>query len=420
MTAAGRQWKPSWANGTDQLLAGGRYVVAAVDLDVPAVSAVSDALETILAVGPRTRLGLEPSRASRLWRYSPSAVVPVREIPADLAAGDVADVVEHIRRRPGPRHWVEANVSHRHLVMDVDHGLGDGDFVIGLIQAVLLLARGETPPLMSKPDTRAALMRALARTFAAHPGLLREAVKAARVLGPDESAADAGLPHSSWTPSYSATVIGLSAEVEAEVNRWRKANAPECGVSALWLLIARSALRAVGMDVADKVMLAFNCRRYLPEGRVVKGNFGAGLELSIRDDESMSELGRRIRRISSSGLPLAAMTLVSGITQVRPRTGPQAPAQQFRVGAPARLMYSDLGRLPQLDDAPWRPDGAPAVTGLLDPAGPESITIFGTAVRGRRSLSASFHDNVFDRALVEAALHRIEQDPLALLAGRPR
>lgn len=412
-----------WISGTDRMIAGGRYIVMATDLNVPSPALIRDALEVVLAAGPHTRVGLAPT-AHRLWRYSRSTPVPVNEIPADVADADIGTVLEYIRRRPGERHWVEACVSHRHIAMDVDHGLGDGEFVTSLIASVLALAEGRTPRWVTERDTRLPLLKAMTRTFGAKPRLVGEALKTAGslkkssdVTKANSQSTEAERPLRHWSPSYAAMVVTVDPDAQAAVERWRKANVPACTVSLTWMFIGRRALAAAGFDIADNVMLAFNCRRYLPAGARANGNFASGLEVMVNDESSMSEVGAEVRRITSSAWPLAFMGVVSTVGQMRRSSAAARPVSQVRVDAPVQLMYTDLGRLPLFDDSLRIPGRQPCFNGLLDPTSPESLTLFGNSAYGTRSMGASFHDNVIDRQMVADALHRVRDEPLKLLTG---
>ena len=107
---------------------------------------------------------------------------------------------------------------------------------------------------------------------------------------------------------------------------------------------------------------------------------------------------------------LARLTRKSPTPQV-PDSAPTEPRVE--------LIYSDLGRPPGFSDLPWTHPEIKAMTGLLDPAGPEAITVMCGVVDGQRTYSASFHDNVFDPAVVRSALRMAAEDPMSLLRDRP-
>jgi hypothetical protein len=408
-----------WAGGTDQILLPGRYILVLGDVQTPDLSVFNEALRTIAAAGTHTRIGLIPRMDKRFWEYAPSRSWLVRQVPDTVDNEGTAAVLEHIRNRPGQRFPLEVNVSERHLAIEVDHGLGDGRFLMDLAASLLAVSRGEMPPWVTDPEPRAALLLALAHTFGRNPRRARRVWNTAVSLRSTDAVVTDDADHRSvpWEPSFAVNVTQIGPDLEFEVNRWRRANAPSAGSAATWLYITRRALADAGVQMTDRVMVAFDCRRYLPEGRIPNGNFGAGLEIHAGADETLAGVGARLQEISASALPLAAMAAVSTLTQVRRRSPTGAPSRAYP-GAPARLMYSDLGRARGLETAPFHSDGDQFFTGLLDPSGPDGITIFSARVSGGRSVSMSFHDNIFDRQLIAKAAAHIEQDPIRLLERR--
>jgi len=139
MIATGRAPQRHWASGQDQAIAGLRYVVLFADLETPLPSELNDALSTIAAAGPHTRVALTPQPGRRLWSYDPRAPLSVYQLPDAVAKDGSAAVLQYIRRRPGFRHPLEVHVSQRQIAFDADHGLGDGRFVVELISALFAL-----------------------------------------------------------------------------------------------------------------------------------------------------------------------------------------------------------------------------------------------------------------------------------------
>ena len=418
MSPMGRIPQRQWASGQDQEIAGHRFVNLFADLDIPDVSALNDAMSTIAAAGPHTRVALTPQPGKRLWNYDPAARPLVRELPDALADDDHAAVLQYIRRRPGFRHPMEVHVSQRQIVFDLDHGLGDGQFLLELMSALFALSGGRTSPWVTNGATRMALPRALIRTFVIHPTRARMAWKCAdslrstHTVRPDVTASGNAVAAS---PSFAVTVAHVNADMESAVNEWRCENAGKAGPAAVWLYIVRRALRAAGLQMTDEVMMAFGCRRYLPDGVTVNSNFSEGLAIPFPANESLTALGARLRECTASAVPLAAMAVVSARALYRAgRLPPMPPRSQGDV--PASLMYTDMGRVTSLDELPWRGDSEPSFTGLLDPGSPESITAFNTKIGSTRNISMSFHDNVFDPRILDRAADYLTE-PLQLLTS---
>lgn len=404
----------------DMILLGTRYIGMLSDLDIPDTSALNEALCAIASAGPHTRITLVPKPGRRSWGCAPATSLSIRRVPSTVAEAGDAAVLEHIRRRPGHRPPLEVNVSDRHIAVDTQHGLGDGRLFVDITSTLLAMSRGDTLPWVTNRDTRLALPRAIARTFGAKPTRLRTAwhelaaLRAASTLALDASRRES----EPWSPSFGVEVAHLGAAAESEVDGWRRANAPTCGSAAVWLCIVRRALDAAGLEMVHPVQVAFDCRRYLRKGQTANGNFATGIEIPVGVDEPLIAVGNRMRGVTTSALPLAMMGAVSTLTQLRPGLTVIEAASQFHPGAPARLMYSDLGRVVPFDRAPWRSDCARSFTGLLDPSGPDGVTVLNAVVGGERSISISFHDNVFDREVMKNATRYVEGDPIRFLERR--
>jgi hypothetical protein len=407
--------KRQWANGTDQLLAGNRFIGVFGELVMPSAATMRRAADDLLAAGPHTRLGLTPRARKRLW-VRDGRTPPVRNLPDAVATADVVDVLEHVRRRPGARSPLELHVSDRRLVVDFDHGLGDGRFAVDLVAALFALCRGERPSWADRPATNLALPRTLIRTFAADPRRARLALREASGMRTSASDVGAGPERIPWAPARAVSVAHVDAEAGAAVDAWRRTRQQRISSAAVWMHIARNAIRAELPNVSDDVLFAFDGRRYLKTGQAVNNNFSIALPLRVDPYAPVEVFSGRLDRIISSGLPLVGQAAVSGRALLRPR-GPSEPSAVRPVSAPAELMYSDMGRLTPLDSLPWCDVDDRWAVGLLDPAGPQSITVLCTQIGANRRLTFSYHDNVFDRSLLDAAAKNVQCDPTQFLPG---
>jgi hypothetical protein len=340
----------------------------------------------------------------------------VHQVPDAVANDGNAAVLQYIRRRPGYRHPLEVHVSERQIAFDADHGLGDGRLIIELLSALFALCSGRTSPWVTNVDTRLVLPRALVRTFGIHPSRARMAWKDVAGLRATDTVSlndTSGGASVAWSPSFAVTVAHVNADAESAVNEWRRASAEKVGSGAVWLYIVRQALHAAGLQMTDRVMVAFNCRRYLPEGNTSNSNFVMGLEIPFAVNETLPALVTRLAEFTVSAVPLGVMGIVSAQALRRAGRKPITPTS-CNPGAPARVMYSDMGHLTSLDDLPWRGHGERVNPGLLDPAGPEGITVLNARIGCTRNISISFHDNVFDRRVIDRAADYIK-DPIRFL-----
>lgn len=402
-----------WASGTDRILAGSRFIALFGELDVPDAPVLDGALAAIAAAGVHTRVALQLQSRRRLWRHTPEALPAVRVLPDDVARGGSAAILHHIRRRSGPPGPVEVHISRRHVALDVDHGIGDGRFALELLSALFAHSGGSTSDWVSRADTRLALPRALARTFGRHPTRVPAALRqASGALS--AQAVDLQADQVAWAPSLGAAVAHIPAEVEAEVDRWRRSRPGRCGSAAFWLYILRQAFRAARLSVADRMMVAFDCRRYLASSEAVSSNFIIGLYTRCADDDDVAAIGARIRNMTAAAVPLAGMAMVSarGLLPLRRSERPQSR----RSGLPVNVMYTDLGSIEMPEHVLWKSCGERYLVGLLDPAGPNAITVLNTRMGAARHISISFHDNVVDRAVVDEVVGHLT-DPMRLLRG---
>lgn len=406
--------KSRWVSGTDLILQNTRYIGIVGPLTMPPAAQIEAALAQIASAGAHTRISLVPSPARR-WTTSADSA-SVYRLPDDLEPS-VGAVLQHIRNRPGVRGPLEVSVSDRYLAIDTQHGLGDGRLFVDLAVALFALVGGGTSPWVEQPDTRMALPKALAHTFLRHPRNLVKLVRTVQDLRatPRPESVDHSGPPQPWTPSAAVELAHLSSDCEAEVERWRKADAPDCGSAAVWLYAARRAMVEVGLPMTSRVQTAFDCRRYLPKGAGANGNFATGIELVVDVERPISDVGARLRSVTTSGLPIALMGAAGAFVQLRPPV--HRPNVEFSPGAPASLMFSDMGYPKPFDAFPWHADGPRYFAGLLDPSGPTGVTVLNAVVHRQRTLAISFYDNVFDRRLMRRAADMLQSDPLRLMKG---
>lgn len=405
------------ASGPDQLLAGPRYVILFEELDVPDAPVLTEALAAIAAAGLRTRVALDPKPGVRTWSFDSATAPTVHRLPDGMADASAAEVLEYIRRRPGGRRPLELHVAPRRIAVDADHGLGDGRFTLELVSALCAVAEGRVTPWMVHDDAALALPRAVLHTFGRHP---RRALRAWRLSADWRSARARRLTSSSpvrteaWSPSVAVVIAHVDAETEARVTAWRHAHGADVGSAAVWVYVVRGALRAAGLQMTDTVRVAFDCRRYLPKRLTVNSNFIISPDVPFSADESLPSLIKRLREYTETAVPLVGLGAVSA-KAVLGRGGKPSADSARNVDALASVLYTDMGHIRSLDDLPWRGVYARSYLGILDPAGPESVTVLNSRIGAERNISFSFHDNVFDPGLIARAVELL-QDPIRFLA----
>ena len=405
------------------LMAGGRYIGISGPVEPLSVESVRQALVEIARAGTHTRIGLRPNRSTNKWDFDPKLRPDaVREIPGAANLAELAAAVESVRRETGEKPPIQVILCGNYVLIDTNHGLADGKLYMDLIGAISsYTSTGTLPDWTSTPETRHALAKATFRWFVARPKHLRQLVRARSVLhelgSPVDSPVDSEVRP--WQPSYAVSFAISSDAVESELKQWRKRNAPNVSGALMAMVLVRRAFQSVGLDASDDVILAVDCRRYLPKTSVVNGNFVLGMSVPLQSTTPIGDAAVALATAYESGLPLAWLGFASTISRVR-RSAVTATGETAPTHPRMRLMYSDLGRPPQIGASNFIADEGRMLTGLLDPAGPEALTIMAGVVGNERTFSASFHDNVFPRDKIEAALRLATTDPIALLTDEHR
>lgn len=180
-----------------------------------------------------------------------------------------------------------------------------------------------------------------------------------------------------------------------------------------------TAIAAQGISVAQSLTFLFDCRRYLPKSDLVLGNFAVGIDFPGLDPASPHAVHGAVAHAIDNGRPLAGGAL-SALSYLRTRSAlPAIAVDSAPVNADARLTFSDLGRIRQLDGIAWTAEPEESqFYPLSEPALPDSIVITSMHFRDTFQVSASFHGNVFDVETVQSALDVALSDPIAMLSGQ--
>lgn len=393
-------------------------------LELPDLDALRSAFVLLAGLGPRTRIGYSISEDRAHWQFDPAslpalAAEAVLEIPAPqvddstpesdvlAVANRLMEQAQHLRG-PAAIRVVRAG---NFLIYDQNHAIGDARPLLDSLSALIRVASGASIPDWTRQEVADNPIRlALANTFG--PGkqrlgpLLRGRLarsESTPVIGP---AVDSPLRE----PDLGAYFTVMSAASWQQVKQWRREREIDVSMASIFLILARRALLAVGVPVAAETTVLYDCRRHLPAGAQVRGNFVVGFVQRLPDDPAPA--GRLIAQTASSGRAL--LTLASATLKRQMIRGPLAgPVNPVR--AESTLAYVFGPRHSGLERLPWvRPDlrGAAARSTTSDLAG---LTLTVMLLGGRPSVSWSFHRNVIDEQLLKAATHLMETDPISLL-----
>ncbi len=385
---------------------------------------------------PRARLRQDLDAPAGLWREHAAsaeeaghAAVVLREGPGPDGAGFGAFCrdVDALRAGSTPVRWV---VSGRYLSLALDHAVGDAGLMMALLSGLVTTARtGELPTVLEQPDTGHPLARALAHHYRGRWDRVRAAAAAVQPGGPVQP----GEPRQQdgdRRPAMTAVHAFASPETSTRLKAWRREHAPGRAVTAVHTSLVRAGLAAAGAPPRGRPIVLVDARRYLPAGSSVHGNFVAGLDLPVTDRWGIDEVDDALARALEAGRPLTAMS--AGITRgaaraLRARVGaalapsgggqpPPARSQRAPLDPRPVVAVTGMGGFASIERLPWvAPPGERLFSSMSTASPREGVTAAITEVGRALQVSLSFHGSVFDAAVMQDAVRRITQDPLALL-----
>ena len=399
----------------DRLWAGASVVTSVGPLPVPPRADLVRALRLLADHSDLTRVGWTSSSGSTGWGVARDldayCDIAVQELPpvAGEDPGGTAERIYALGRRGLPVSIVTCGDS---ISMSIAHVMADGYNMGRLLHAVIDTAySGELPPWATRATQDRPLRGALWNFFGRHP----QRVTALRaLLGTQPAAAsDPASQTVAWRPSAACVMRTSTPAALAELKRWRKAKAPGVSAAALTFAVAERARLELGHASATPPLVLFDARRYLGRrDREVPGNFCAGLYLDVAEPFHPQAFHDQMGAAAELGRPLTALSVGLLRTRLRSR-----PAQEHRsVDSSWNTAHTYMGRPPDIARLRWLDDGRmPYYIGMLTPAGPNGVTLGYTEIGNRINVTASFNDNVIDRADVATMLDLMCGDPARLL-----
>lgn len=406
---------------TDVIMAGSFTIAAFGPIDHGGVEGVRKALVTAMSVGPKARIGLVPDQSTRKWAYDPDRVLrAVREGPAITRAEYDGALVEMLATHD-PSEAVSVSIRGDHVLVYIDHGIGDGQMTLNLSHLMSDAAahEGVVPVWTGHTSEKHALAHSILRFYGSDPRrvrtLLAERSKAhvsGEITGP---------PPRSWSPSLVAVSTATSPEATFALKQWRKEHHPKTSISSLFFATLNAALIAQNIPLDYAVKVLFNVRRYLPPERRTLANLAAGIDLQLDDITDPREISRAIEGAVKSGRPIANLAVGSLKTKLgRMRSATTVVADAPNHPDTIRIALTDMAKHPQLNAIAYTDPAQAAYTAMVSPAGPGYITLAVGQLGDTFQVTASFHDNVIDSSTVRRALDAAVADPIAVLeAARP-
>ncbi|BBY27922.1 hypothetical protein [Mycolicibacterium sediminis] len=401
----------------DMMWAKNRIISAVGPVDAGRPEQIASVVRKLAARGgPGTRFGLIPSTDTRTWRHAPDDFLgDVTELPA-CTAGDLPALLTRRARSSTGSSAVNVAIAGDYLIVDMCHGLGDVHLV-DMLNSVI----GERRSYDSLPDwslgtpTRHPLGKALAHFYGARPrrmaALLRNRNRAPAV----PTAAGASV---AWHRAPTMVAAQSTGDVLERVRQARARSASGVSIASIVSAAIVVALRSHGIESNDSVNVVFDCRRYLPGGARIFGNFVSGVDIAVGDPGDPGRLHRGIGDAASSGRPLAALLLNARKFESHYRSGHAFdPATRVASAPVAKLVFSHVGSIfmGTVGDEARRFGNC-----LNEPMDPEAI-VFTISHHGSDfDVSASFHSNVFFPELIQSALNAVAEEPELALTRQIR
>lgn len=421
--------------GRDHAHAGQILTFAVGPAQMPSVEAVRGVLRDLAVLDPGNRfLRRFDVARGRLLRVRP----PAREkfiARLIVALDDRAEVFGDPVQDSGPVMAMLADLSEKGLddlpfrvsvgqhycVLEFPHALGDkSTFNLLWGQLLRCAVEGRRPVDLIDRTVRFSVPRALVATYGRRPALLVGLAR--RLRGPLGARAGAlreqepasGPAQLALGPTdYAAARSGPN--YMAGLRDWRAVHAPTATANSVMIAASGAALVRSGLPgPTDSIGVAFDNRRYLPDGADVLGNFVADLDLTPSDPLSPTAIAAELKAAIEVGQALAMMTL----SAVKNKLAPRRPGGEGPSATRVLPRFTVWGEMPDIDALPWlaAPEDRFYGTATSGPQ-PGGIYFVYVLLAGVLHVCASFDTSRFDRARVTQALRMLCEEPGALLAS---
>ena len=401
----------------DMMWANSRIISAIGPVDIGRTEEIAATVRA-LAVrgGPGTRFGLLPSTETRFWRYAPETFLgDVIALPA-CTAEDLPAMLTRRARMSSPVNAIDIALAGEYLIVDMCHGLGDAHLV-NRLNGVLgeRLAPESLPEWSCGAPTTNPLGQAIARFYGSRP------CRVGSILRNRHRAVSTPASDGEQVPWQRAPMMVASRSENAAIERLRRARdrtSANVSIASIIFAALASAVRSRGIGLQSSVNVVYDCRRYLPKGSQVFGNFVSGVDIVVPDPGDPLQLHRGIAEAASCGRPLAALLVNAKKFSSRYQRGQGYSEARYAAVAPkAKLVFSHVG---DVFSGHKGDDTQRFGNCMNEPKDPEAIVFTITHRASEFDLSASFHANVFPPEVIQSALDDVVREPEHVLAPRMR
>ncbi|MEH6795484.1 MAG: hypothetical protein V7694_15250 [Rhodococcus sp. (in: high G+C Gram-positive bacteria)] len=416
MPSAERRYR---STALDRVFADTRIVTAVGPVRGLDIERTRHTLTAAEHVDASPHIALEPRSDARRWRYRTG--IAGDNVTSDTGpTDDLGQMLTDIRSRNGARGPLDVVVFDEHLAIDYSHGIGDGQIGVMMLAAFCDDADGSLVPGLAAGLPPSTTWKALWRHYSRSPKTLADfwTLRSRHRTERDTSGPLRRIEN--WEAGKVSRAGYMSRARVDELKHWTAENLPGATAASVSIALWSAALRAEAVDVDDHVMVLFNSRRYLdPAQQSAHGNFAVGIPLHLPADTTPVAITTTMREVIESGWPIAVLGM-SHLRDVASRIRPSAQSQEedsiVEVPETLRLAVSDLGRVRVFDHLDWVDDGRPPqMAASLEPDGPDGCTMLIAEIAGGRTYTASFCSKMVEVAVMDAALRRMCEDPVAFL-----
>lgn len=380
-----------------------RSAVVVGPVRLPPLDELTTRFVSLAAVGPETRVGLQPSSSAARWRYSPESARAAVTDTVLPAGADPVTLLATLRQRPDS--GIRVLTAGDYLAIDFSHGLGE----IPLLHTVIDVIFGNVDPAdhrrwgryrRSVPPLLAAGVRAIG--LAPHRLLPLWRQHRRNTTPAQTDAHDGG----DAAPSPATRVSRIEAAEVTELRAQRDSSCPGVSLFAIYTHALYRAFVAAGFDVDPTVTVPFDVRRFLPRGHDTLASFSAGLDFTLDPRTGPARLHDEMTAANSMARPVANLIAGTLTTRAAIRSG-KVNGWKVPSRPRLRLLHSSVGSVPRSGHWPFTDPSEACVLVASDPAGPCGMTVTTSTVLGALWLTAEFHDSIFDAARVGAALDSV-------------
>jgi hypothetical protein len=393
------------------------FVVGPVDGD--AGSRAGEVLDRMAALGPRFRVGLQPSPDTRRWNFTDKPSLNAEPTFDISGCATAQEILDRVVGRP-PAAPISVGQAGEHLCICFDHGIGDANL---MMETVAALSHKQAPngfvdplpaPTIANPVRSATIhcLKSAPRQVIRHAVSLANtarssaSVRARSAARGDEPIAESGKE----VKDYCAVFVKSEPHFADELRIWRDATRTRASVTGLVIWSIYRALREAGIALADDCEVVVDLRRFLPDAAQTLSNFiavarvraGAG----ISHQKFCDELRATAKSIGTLVKVVAYVASVRALAAVRShRSKPPRLVVGPMQHASVRLTISDFSKAPSNAKLLWtRPVDAELAVAL--PPGSASHLSIAVWVAGNGSIqaTATFPASLVDTETVRNAL----------------